>query len=130
MDTYKAVAVPAPNILDIVERPVPTPRTGQVRFRVEACGVCHSDVATVSARRPDLMFPRVPGHEVVGRSDALRPGVSGGRIGQRVSIGFFAGEDGVCESCRRGRKPVSTTRLVSPRKLLAGLPAVVLLSAE
>jgi propanol-preferring alcohol dehydrogenase len=100
--TYQAVEVSAPGILRVVERPVREPGAGQVRIRVEACGVCHSDAATVTGTFPGLNLPRVPGHEVVGRIDALGSGVSGWKVGQRVGVGFFGGEDGVCEPCRRG----------------------------
>jgi propanol-preferring alcohol dehydrogenase len=100
--TYKAVEVSAPGILRVVERPVSAPGAGQVRIRVEACGVCHSDAATVTGVYPGLKLPRVPGHEVVGSIEALGAGVSRWRVGQRVGVGFFGGEDGVCEPCRRG----------------------------
>jgi propanol-preferring alcohol dehydrogenase len=86
----------------VVERPIPEPGTGQVRIRVEACGICHTDAATITGTYPGLNLPRVPGHEVVGRIDALGGGVSRWKIGQRVGVGFFGGEDGVCEPCRRG----------------------------
>jgi D-arabinose 1-dehydrogenase-like Zn-dependent alcohol dehydrogenase len=101
-NTYKAVEVSAPGTFRVVERQVSEPGAGQVRIRVEACGVCHSDAATVSGAYPGLTLPRVPGHEVVGRIEALGSGVSRWKIGQRVGVGFFAGEDGVCEPCRRG----------------------------
>ncbi len=101
-DTYKAVEVSAPGTLRVVQRSVSEPRVGQVRIRVEACGVCHSDAATVTGSWPGLRLPRVPGHEVVGRIEALGAGVTRWKIGQRVGVGFFGGEDGVCEPCRRG----------------------------
>ena len=101
-DTYKAVEVSAPGTLRVVERPVRDPGPGQVRIRVEACGVCHSDASIVLGNNPDLTEPRVPGHEVVGRIDALGSGVSRWAVGQRVGVGLIAGEDGACESCRRG----------------------------
>src|SRR4030081_3147290 len=100
--TYKAVEVSAPNVLKVVERPIPEPGPGQVRIRVEACGICHTDAATVTGTYPGLKLPRVPGHEVVGRIEALGAGVSKWKIGQRVGVGLIAGGDGVCESCRRG----------------------------
>ena len=99
---YRAVEVSAPGTLQVVERSLPEPATGQVRLRVEACGICHTDATTVTGAYPGLTLPRVPGHEVVGRIDALGAGVSTWRIGQRVGVGFFGGEDGVCEPCRRG----------------------------
>jgi propanol-preferring alcohol dehydrogenase len=101
-DTYKAVEVYEPGKLRVVERQVSEPGAGQVRIRVEACGICHTDAATVMGTYPGLSLPRVPGHEVVGRIEALGAGVSRWKIGQRVGVGLIAGEDGVCEPCRRG----------------------------
>ena len=100
--TYKAVEVSSPGTLRVVERQVSEPGAGQVRIRVEACGICHTDAATVTGIYPGLKLPRVPGHEVVGRIEALGSGVSRWKIGQRVGVGLIAGEDGVCEPCRRG----------------------------
>jgi len=100
--TYRAVEVSAPGTLRVVERTIPEPGAGQVRIRVEACGTCHTDAATVTGTYPGLTLPRVPGHEVVGRIEALGSGVSKWKIGQRVGVGLIAGEDGVCEPCRRG----------------------------
>jgi len=100
--TYKAVEVSAPGSLRVVERPISDPGPGQVRIRVEACGICHTDAATVTGTYPGLKLPRVPGHEVVGRIDALGSGVSRWKVGQRVGVGLIGGEDGVCEPCRRG----------------------------
>jgi len=74
--TYKAVEVSAPGVLRVVERQVSEPGVGQVRIRVEACGICHTDAATVAGVYPGLTLPRVPGHEVVGRIEALGSGVS------------------------------------------------------
>jgi propanol-preferring alcohol dehydrogenase len=91
----------APGQLELVERPVPTPGPGQVRIEVEACGVCHSDSATVEGFA-GVPYPRVPGHEVIGRIDAVGDGVHEWRVGQRVGVGFLAGEDGTCPSCRQG----------------------------
>ena len=100
--TYKAVEVSAPGVLRVVERPMSEPGPGQIRMRVEACGICHTDSATINGAYPGLTLPRVPGHEVIGRIDALGSGVSRWKIGQRVGVGLIAGEDGVCEPCRRG----------------------------
>jgi propanol-preferring alcohol dehydrogenase len=101
-DAYKGVEVSAPGVLRVVERQVSEPGAGQVRIRVEACGICHTDVSTVTGTYPGLILPRVPGHEMVGRIEALGAGVSRWKIGQRVGVGLIAGEDGVCEPCRRG----------------------------
>ena len=100
--TYKAVEVSAPGAFRMVERPVVAPAAGQVRIRVEACGVCHSDAATVEGQWPGLTYPRVPGHEAIGRIEEIGPGVTNWKVGQRVGVGFFGGEDGTCEACRRG----------------------------
>src|SRR6266852_2987997 len=110
--TYKAVEVSAPGTLRVVERQVSEPGAGQVRIRVEACGICHTDAATVTGVYPGLKLPRVPGHEVVGRIEALCSGVSRWKIGQRVGVGLISGEDGVCEPCRRG-DPVNCQNPVS-----------------
>src|SRR4029077_8057406 len=100
--TYRAVEVSAPGTLRVVERTIPEPGAGQVRIRVEACGICHTDAATVTGTYPGLTLPRVPGHEVVGRIEALGSGVPTWKIGQRVGVGLIGGEDGWCEPCRRG----------------------------
>src|ERR1700731_44284 len=100
--TYNAVEVSAPGVLRVVEREISEPGAGQVRIRVEACGICHTDASTVTGTYPGLTLPRVPGHEVVGRIEALGSGVSRWKIGQRVGVGLIGGEDGVCEPCRRG----------------------------
>ena len=99
--TYTAVEVSAPSELRVVERRVAEPGPGQVRIRVEACGVCHSDSATVEGLFP-IDWPRVPGHEAVGRIDALGPGVQGWAVGQRVGVGFLGGSCGYCDFCRNG----------------------------
>jgi D-arabinose 1-dehydrogenase-like Zn-dependent alcohol dehydrogenase len=100
--TYRAIEVTAPGNFNLAERTIPEPGPGQVRIRVEACGICHSDSATVDAVFPGITYPRVPGHEVVGKIDALGQGVSVWKIGQRVGVGFLGGHCGQCRSCRRG----------------------------
>src|SRR6202043_3289516 len=125
--TYKAVEVSAPGVLRVVERPVTEPGPGQVRIRVEACGICHTDAATVMGAYPGLTLPRVPGHEVVGRVEALGRGVSKWKIGQRVGVGLIAGEDGVCESCRRG-DPVNCQNPVTSGVTLDGGYAEVMIA--
>ncbi len=86
----------------IVERDVPEPASGQVRIKVQACGVCHSDVLTVEGGWPGLEYPRVPGHEVAGIIDEVGEGVSTWRKGQRVGVGWHGGHDNTCRECRRG----------------------------
>jgi D-arabinose 1-dehydrogenase-like Zn-dependent alcohol dehydrogenase len=86
----------------IVEREIPNPGAGQVRIKVQACGVCHSDVLTKEGLWPGIQFPRVPGHEVAGIVDELGAGVSEWKKGQRVGVGWHGGHDGTCLQCRRG----------------------------
>src|SRR5258708_6843359 len=99
--TYKAVLAISPGRLELVEKALKAPGPGQVRIRVEACGVCHSDSATVEGILP-IQWPRVPGHEAVGRIDAIGEDVQGWTVGQRVGVGFLGGSCGYCEYCRDG----------------------------
>jgi len=87
--------------LEVVTREVPEPPAGQVRVRVQACGVCHSDLFTYYGAFP-IEYPRVPGHEIVGTVDAVGEGVTQWKVGQRVGIGWYGGHCGKCEPCRRG----------------------------
>ncbi|QOY90531.1 alcohol dehydrogenase [Paludibaculum fermentans] len=88
--------------LTVVSREVPDPAAREVRVRVQACGVCHSDALTVGGLLPTIKYPRVPGHEIVGVVDAVGPDVPQWSIGQRVGIGWYGGHCGRCEPCRRG----------------------------
>jgi alcohol dehydrogenase/propanol-preferring alcohol dehydrogenase len=88
--------------LELVEREVREPAAGQVRIKVEACGVCHSDSLTKDGTFPGLAFPRVPGHEIVGSIDAVGAGVVRWKPGQRVGVGWHGGQCGTCGACRRG----------------------------
>ena len=87
---------------EIVEREVPRPGVGQVRIRVQACGICHSDSLTKDGSWPGIQYPRVPGHEVAGVIDELGAGVTTWKKGQRVGVGWHGGQDGTCLQCRRG----------------------------
>jgi D-arabinose 1-dehydrogenase-like Zn-dependent alcohol dehydrogenase len=87
--------------LEVVERDVPEPGPGQVLIAVEACGVCHSDAITKEGWMP-LQYPRVPGHEVVGRIDKVGPGVTAWKAGQHVGVGWHGGHCGQCTACREG----------------------------
>ena len=99
----KAAHVPGPGQdFQIVERGIPEPGFGEVRIRVQACGICHSDVLTKDGAWPGIQYPRVPGHEVAGVVDQLGAGVSAWKEGQRVGVGWHGGQDGTCPSCRRG----------------------------
>lgn len=88
--------------LTVVNREVPDPAAGEVRVRVQACGVCHSDSLTVNGALPFIQYPRVPGHEIVGVVDQVGPDVPQWSVGQRVGIGWYGGHCGRCEPCRRG----------------------------
>jgi propanol-preferring alcohol dehydrogenase len=102
--TYRAIEAGADGAFTLVERPLTDPGPGQVRLAVEACGVCHSDVVGVHNLRGSHPAGTaiVPGHEVVGRIDAIGDGVTAWSVGQRVGVGYLAGPCGVCANCRRG----------------------------
>lgn len=104
MAKMKAVQVGKPHgDFEIVEREIPQPGPRQVRVKVEACGVCHSDVLTKEGLWPGLQYPRVPGHEISGRIDAVGAEVTNWKQGQRVGVGWHGGHCFVCDPCRRGR---------------------------
>ena len=88
--------------LELREIPIPEPGPGQVRIKVEACGICHSDLLTVANAWPGIAYPRIPGHEIAGCIDAVGPQVSGWNAGERVGLGWHGGHDGTCDRCRRG----------------------------
>ena len=88
--------------LELGQREIPSPASGQVRIKVEACGICHSDSYTKEGTFPGVKLPRVPGHEVIGVIEALGTGVPQWREGQRVGVGWHGGHCGHCSSCRRG----------------------------
>lgn len=103
MATMIAMEVPGPGEpLRRVERQVPDPGWGEVRVKVEACGVCHGDAAVRDGHFPGIQYPRVPGHEIAGRIDAVGDGLSGWAVGDFVGIGWHAGFCSVCDDCRRG----------------------------
>jgi len=103
MPTMRAVQVSRPGgTLDVVERPIPEPASGQVRIKVLSCGICHSDALTKDGVWPGIQFPRVPGHEVIGVIDAVGRDVpSRWAAGQRVGVGWHAWHCGYCDPCRR-----------------------------
>jgi D-arabinose 1-dehydrogenase-like Zn-dependent alcohol dehydrogenase len=101
--TMKVAQVSKPGAaFQIEDREIPQPRTGEVRIKVHACGVCHSDVLTKEGLMPGIQYPRIPGHEVAGIIDELGPGVSAWKKGQRVGVGWHGGHDNTCRECRRG----------------------------
>ena len=99
----KVAQVPRPGAdFEVVEREIPAPEAGHVRIKVQACGVCHSDVLTKEGLLPGIQYPRVPGHEVAGIIDEVGAGVSAWKKGQRVGVGWHGGQDNTCRECRRG----------------------------
>jgi D-arabinose 1-dehydrogenase-like Zn-dependent alcohol dehydrogenase len=99
----RVVQVAEPNgPLSLVERPVPDPGPGEVRIRVAACGICHSDTFAKTGSFPGVKYPIVPGHEVAGTIDAVGAAVAGWHAGQRVGVGWHGGHCGRCAACRHG----------------------------
>jgi len=122
---------------ELVEREIPQPGVGQVRVKVEACGICHSDVLVKDGVWPGIQYPRVPGHEIAGRIDAIGDNVTSWAIGQRVGVGWHGGHCFVCEQCRRGDFAMCINRkvtgidfdggyadyVIAPAAVLAAIPA-------
>jgi len=103
MSKMRVVQVTHPNgPLKLVEREIPEPDREQVRIKVEACGICHSDAVVKEGHWPGIQYPRVPGHEIAGRVDAVGADVSNWKPGQRVGVGWHGGHCFVCDPCRRG----------------------------
>ena len=98
---------------ELVERDIPEPGVGQVRVKVEACGICHSDVLIKEGLWPGIQYPRVPGHEVAGRIDAVGSGVAEWENGQRVGVGWHGGHCFQCEQCRRGDFAMCVNRKIT-----------------
>src|SRR6478752_6059824 len=98
---------------ELVERDVPEPGPGQVRVKVEACGICHSDALVKDGIWPGLQYPRVPGHEIAGRVDVVGANVTSWAVGQRVGVGWHGGHCFVCEQCRRGDFTMCVNRKVT-----------------
>lgn len=103
MAKMRAVQVSRPNgPFELVERNIPEPEAGTVRIKVQACGICHSDVFVKEGLFPNIQYPRVPGHEIAGVIDALGEGVKDWSVGQRVGVGWYGGHCNACDACRRG----------------------------
>jgi D-arabinose 1-dehydrogenase-like Zn-dependent alcohol dehydrogenase len=103
MAKMKAAVVPKAHAqFEIIEREIPSPGPGQVRIRVLACGICHSDELTKEGIWPGIQYPIAPGHEIAGVVDALGTGVTAWKTGARIGVGWHGGHDGTCPSCRRG----------------------------
>jgi D-arabinose 1-dehydrogenase-like Zn-dependent alcohol dehydrogenase len=98
---------------EIVERDIPSPGPGQVRIKVQACGVCHSDLHTKEGLWPGLQYPRIPGHEVAGVIDEVGSGVSSWKKGDRAGVGWHSGQDNTYSAWRGAISP--TTKAVKLR---------------
>src|SRR2546428_5456260 len=121
---------------ELIERDIPEPSAGQVRVKVEACGICHSDALVKEGLWPGLQYPRVPGHEIAGRVDAVDANVTSWKKGQRVGVGWHGGHCFACEQCRRGDFAMCVNRkvtgidfdggyaeyLIAPAATLAAIP--------
>ena len=115
---------------ELVERDVPEPSAGTVRIKVEACGICHSDVVVVDGLVPGIQYPRIPGHEVVGTIDAIGSGVTDFAPGQRVGVGWNGGYDGRCDACRRGQLQSCRLGLVTGASSDGGYAEYMIARAE
>src|SRR5213076_1901996 len=115
---------------ELVERDIPEPGPGQVCVKVEACGICHSDVLVKDGLWPGLQYPRVPGHEVAGHIDALGANVTNWRKNQRVGVGWHGGHDFVCEQCRRGDFGMCINRKVTGIDFDGGYAEYMIAPAE
>jgi propanol-preferring alcohol dehydrogenase len=103
MPKMKAIQVSkADGPFELVEREVPEPEAGEVRIKVEACGICHSDAFVKSGGFPGLKLPRIPGHEIAGRIDAVGTNVTAWKVGDRVGVGWHGGHCFQCNACRKG----------------------------
>ncbi len=115
---------------EMVEREIPEPGTGQVRIKVEVCGICHSDMFVKEGAWPGLAFPRVPGHEVVGRIDAIGENVTNWKGGQRVGVGWHGGHCFICEACRRGDFVMCQTKKVTGISFDGGYAEYLIVGSE
>jgi alcohol dehydrogenase/propanol-preferring alcohol dehydrogenase len=115
---------------ELVEREIPEPGRGQVRIRVDACGICHSDVLVKEGLWPELQYPRVPGHEVAGKIDKVGDGVTSWKKGARVGVGWHGGHDFVCDECRRGDFTMCAQRKVTGIDFDGGYAEYMIAPAE
>ena len=115
---------------ELVEREIPQPAGGQVRVKIEACGICHSDVLVKDGLWPGLQYPRVPGHEVAGRVDAIGDHVTTWKQGDRVGVGWHGGHDFVCDQCRRGDFAMCGNRKITSIDFDGGYAEYMIAPAE
>src|SRR5436305_4986242 len=115
---------------ELVERNIPEPGAGQVRVKVEACGICHSDVLVKDGLWPGIQYPRIPGHEVAGKIDAIGDGVTSWKKDDRVGVGWHGGHCFVCEPCRRGDFAMCVNRKVTGLDFDGGYAEYMIAPAE
>jgi alcohol dehydrogenase/propanol-preferring alcohol dehydrogenase len=115
---------------ELVERDIPEPGAGQLRVKVDACGICHSDALVKEGLWPGIQYPRVPGHEVGGRVDAVGDRVTTWKKGQRVGIGWHGGHCFVCEQCRRGDFAMCVNRKITGIDFDGGYADYIIAPAE
>jgi D-arabinose 1-dehydrogenase-like Zn-dependent alcohol dehydrogenase len=115
---------------ELVERVMPEPRAGHVRVKVDACGICHSDVFVKEGLWPGLAYPRVPGHEIAGHIDAVGDHVTAWNKGQRVGVGWHGGHCFVCAPCRRGDFAMCVHRQVTGFDFDGGYAEYMIARAE
>src|SRR5262245_2871224 len=128
-NTYRVVQATAKGRLELARKPLRDPAPDQVRIRVETCGVCHSDSATIEGIYA-IDWPRVPGHEAVGTIDALGANVRGWKVGQRVGVGFLGGSCGYCDYCRHGELVHCRNQAYTGVQLDGGYSEVMLAKAS
>src|SRR4051812_49497413 len=115
---------------ELVEREIPEPGAGQVRVKVEACGICHSDVLVKDGLWPGIQYPRVPGHEIAGRIDAIGSDVVPWTKGQPVGVGWHGGHCFVCDPCRRGDFAMCVKRKITGIDFDGGYAEYLVVGAE
>src|SRR5436305_13997776 len=131
MTTMRVAQIPAAKReFEIVERPIPEPLPGTVRVKVTACGVCHSDVLVKEGLWPGIQYPRVPGHEIAGRVDAVGDRVANWKKGERVGVGWHGGNDFVCDECRRGDFGMCVNRKITGIDFDGGYAEYMIAPAE
>ncbi|MFZ4878809.1 alcohol dehydrogenase catalytic domain-containing protein [Janthinobacterium sp. Mn2066] len=108
-NTYRAMQISQPGVLELVQRVTPTPGAGEVLIAVEACGICGADAGAIEGDEKGTQLPRVPGHEVVGRIAAIGAGTPAcWKVGQRVGVGRLGGHCNTCLQCQRGQFQLCT----------------------
>ena len=131
MKAARAVQVSRPGgPFEMVEREIPEPGPRQVRVKVQACGLCHSDSLTKEGHWPGIKYPRVPGHEIAGVIDAIGSEVPQWRPGQRVGVGWLGSYCGYCQPCRRGSFVTCANQLISGITMDGGYQDYVLVPFE